>query len=290
MTLSTLFLALGATFCWATTWVLMKAGVDKMGRTALGFTRPWFGLLFIVPYAWATHGFAFGSMSLVWIGLATGTLNAVVGVAFFYFALENGSMHETNILAGTNPFWGALGVILILGEPAHWTSFFAASLIVAGTFFLAQRSKPSHRPRSLLPTLAALVAGVLWGVTVAVPGKYCMEQGMSPIAFQFLFTAAGAIGWTVIAAPQLIRRELRITRQGMRISLISAFTGFFLGWILWLLAMRITDASIMAPLNGLTMFFSVLLGAIFFREPVTRRITIGGTLMLAGVTVIGLFA
>jgi drug/metabolite transporter (DMT)-like permease len=76
----------------------------------------------------------------------------------------------------------------------------------------------------------------------------------------------------------------------MRISLISAFTGFFLGWILWLLAMRITDASIMAPLNGLTMFFSVLLGAIFFREPVTRRITIGGTLMLAGVTVIGLFA
>ncbi len=290
MTVPALLLALAATLCWSTTWVLMKAGVDRMDRTTLGFLRPWMGLLFIVPYAWATNGFVFGSPSLVWIGLGSGFLNAFLGVALFYFALSQGSMHQTNILAGTNPFWGALSAILILNEPARGSTFIAAGLIVAGTYFLARRSRgDSSKAHRLLPTLAALGAGVLWGFTVAVPSKYCIMNGMSPIAYQLLFTATGAIGWTLVAMPRLVRRTLAISRKGVWIALVSAFTGFFVGWVFWLRAMRQVDASALAPLNGLTLFFAVLLGALFFKQRITLRIALGGALMLAGVTVISLF-
>ncbi len=63
--LGTLGLAVCATLCWSSTWVMMKAGVDRMDRTAFGLLRTVFGLLFIVPFALITGGFTFGSVHLV---------------------------------------------------------------------------------------------------------------------------------------------------------------------------------------------------------------------------------
>jgi len=274
----TLALALGATISWSSTWVLMRAGIKEMDRTAFGLLRPWFGLLFIIPFAWATQGFQFGSPLLILIALASGFLNAYVGVAFFYYALTHGSMHESNILAGTNPFWAALSAIVVLGEPARWEALIAALLIVAGTYFLAQRGPNDKRAHGIAPTLAALGAGILWGFTVAVPSKYCLTQGMSPIGYQLVFTVSGALAWTVAAMPKLMRKQLTFSRKGVWIAFASAFSGLFLGWVLWLVAMRSAPACALAPLNGLTLLFAVLLGAAIFRERLTARIILGGAL------------
>ena len=289
MDILTLTLALGATLCWSTTWVLMKAGVDEMDRTALGFVRATSALVFICVYAAITRDFFVDSPLLVGVALAGGLLNAVVGVWLFYYALGHGSLHETNILAGTNPFWGAVSAMLVLGEPTRWESFAAALLIVGGTTLLAQRKSGIARPHGLRPLAAALAAGILFGFTVAVPGKYCISQGMSPITYQVIFTIAAAVSWSLIAVPRMVRKTLKFTRRGIWIGLLSSFTGLFVGWILWLIAMQRVDASMLAPINGLTMFFAVLLGALFLRERITPRVAIGGALMLAGVTLISVF-
>ena len=141
MDLGTLGLAVGATLCWASTWVMMKVGVDRMDRTAFGLLRTVYGLLFIVPFALMTGGFTFGSVRLIGLAVGGGFLNAFLGNALFYYALSHGSMHESNVLAGINPFWGVVGSILLLGEPVRWTTFAAAILVVLGTYFLVRRRK-----------------------------------------------------------------------------------------------------------------------------------------------------
>ena len=75
----------------------------------------------------------------------------------------------------------------------------------------------------------------------------------------------------------------------MWIALVSGATGFFLGWLFWLAALKRTDASALSPLYGLTMLFAVLIGALLLREPITRRIVIGGTLIFAGITLVAVF-
>ena len=289
--LGTLGLAVGATLLWASTWVMMKAGVDRMDRVGFGLLRMVFGFVFILPFALLSGGAAFGSMRLVWVAVGGGFLNVVLGNAFFYYALSHGSMHESNILAGMSPFWGVVSAIIVLGEPARWATFAAAVLVVLGTVLLVRRGSGERTTEHKLgPVLAALATGVFYGFSTTVTAKLCMAQGMDPIAYQLIFAVTGLLGWALAAFAQGIRGRLRFTRQGVLIALISGVTGLFLGWVFWLEALKRTDASALSPLNGLTMLFSVLMGAIFLRERITSRIVVGGTLILAAVTLVSLFA
>jgi len=286
LTLAAFLLAVGAMLSWALTWVLMKAGVDRMSLLGFGFLRPWMGLPLIGAYAFAVGGVAFGPAPLVLLALATGFVNAFLGTSLFYYALRHGSLHETNILANTNPFWGVVTAIVVLGEPATAVTLGGGALVVAGTTFLVRRRRGEPRARSPRAIAAALGTGFLWGFSAAVPTKHCVEQGMSPIAFQLLFTASAAVSWSLAALPRLRRGEVAFTRRGVIFAFLSATFGLFVGWVLWLLALERASASALSPLVGLILLFATLLGRFAFRERLTRRTAIGGALVLAGVTLV----
>jgi len=284
-------LAVGATLMWGLTMLWMKLGVDRSNWRVFGFLRPWMGLPFIAVYAWATGGFEFGSPSLVWIGLAGGLVNAFLGTALFYIALSKGSMHETNILANTSPFWGVVGAIAVLGEPARWATFVAGALVIAGTVFLVRRRAERKEGASRRPALAAALAtGILWGITTTVPTKLCIDGGMSPVTYQLLFTVSAAAGWSGLLLPQLLRGRIRIERKDLGLAFLSSFFGLFVGWVLWLAALGHADASTLAPLNGLSLLFATLLGVLVLRERLTVRILIGGAFTVAGVTLVAVLA
>jgi len=279
-------LAVGATLIWGIMLLTMKLGVDEMSWVGFGFLRPWMGLPFIALYAWITNGFVFESPTLVLVALGGGVLNAFLGTGLFYYALAHGSMHESNILANTGPFWGVVSAILVLGEPAKPVTFTAGMLVVAGAYFLIRRSKGDTRTHNVPALLAAVGAGILWGFSAAVPTKFCMNGGMSPIAYELLFAGGASVAWTLAAWPALRRGRMKFTRKGLWIAFISSFLGLFVGWVLWLSAIQRVHASALAPMNGLTPLFAVLLGVIFLREPINRRILVGGTLTVAGVTLV----
>ena len=289
MSLAALLLAIGAMFSWGLTWVLMKAGVDRMDFVAFGLLRPWMGLPLIAVYAWIVGGVVFGPPQLVLLALVTGFLNAFLGTSLFYYALHHGTMHETNILANTNPLWGVVSAVVFLGEPASVSAFGAGVLVIGGTVFLVRVGDGARRSRSLTAIFAALGTGFMWGFSAAVPTKYCMNQGMSPIAFQLLFTASAALSWTLAALPRLRRGNLAFTRRGVWFAFLSSVFGMVIGWIFWLMALERARASALSPLVGLILLFATVLGIVFLKERLTRRMLIGGLLVLAGVTLVSVF-
>ena len=290
MDLISVLLVVGATLAWAVTWLLMRMGVGRMHWVDFGFLRPLISLPFIALYAWVTDGFVFGGIDLILVGLAGGILNAFIGTALFYYAHTHGSMHETNILANTGPFWGVVSAILVLGEPARWVTFAAGGLVIAGTILLV-RGKSSHGKAHHLPALlAATAAGIVWGFSGAVPTKFCMTGGMSPIAYQLLFTLSAVLAWSIAIAPRFAKRKVRVERKNLWIVVVSSVLGIVVGWILWLAAIQRTDASLLAPLSGLTLLFAVALGVVFLRERVTAKILTGGSLVIAGVTLVSVLA
>ena len=182
--------------------------------------------------------------------------------------------------------------VLVLGEAAQPTTFGAGALVIGGAYFLVRcRGDGERRPRSrLLARLAALGAGMLWGFTAAVPTKYCIEHGMSPIEYQFLFLCASVFWWTLAAMPQLRKRRIRFSPKDLGITFATAFFGLFTAWVFWLSALQRTEASVLSPLFGLALLFTVLLGAVFLRERLTKKVLIGGGLVLAGVTLVSILA
>lgn len=290
MDLIALLLAVGATLAWGVTWLLMRMGVSRMHWVDFGFLRPWVSLPLIALYVALTGGFDFGSAELVLVALAGGVLNAFVGTSLFYYAHTHGAMHETNILANTGPFWGVISAIVILGEPARWFTFAAGGLVIAGTIFLVQSRLSRETKHSLWALLAATGAGIVWGFSGAVPTKFCMTGGMDPMTYQFLFIVSAVVCWTLVVAPRIARRKFRLEWRNLWVVVLSSVLGIVVGWVLWLIAMQRTDASLLSPLSGLTLLFAVVLGVVLLRERITSKIVIGGSLVIAGVTLVSVFA
>jgi len=288
MALIAILLTLGSSLSWALTSVLMKLGVTSMTRIGFAAIRPWLGLLFVLPYALLVGTLDFGSPKLVAVAVSGSLLNAVLGTALFYYAITHAPLHQASILSNTAPFWGVLSSVLVLGEPAKPVAFAAALLIVGGAYFLIERRKPGASGRHLLPLLAALGAGVLWGFASAVPAKYCLDAGMNPMAYHLLFTSSAAVLWGVAILPKLVQRKVTFTKRGAIVALVSAFFGYFVGWILWLNALDLAPASLVSPISGTNVLFTVLLSILFLRERPTRRAVVGGALVCTGVLLVSL--
>ena len=207
----------------------MKLGVTSMTRIGFAAVRPWLGLAFVLPYALLMGTLDFGSPKLVAIAMGGSFLNAVLGTALFYYAITHAPLHRASILSNTAPFWGVLSSVLVLGEPASPVAFAAALLIVGGTYFLIERRKTGESTRHILPLLAALGAGMLFGFASAVPAKYCLDNGMNPMGYHLLFTSGSAILWGLAILPKLVQRSVKFTKRGLVVALVSAFFGYFMG-------------------------------------------------------------
>ncbi len=287
MDLVAIFFAVGAAFCWALTWLMMKLGADRMPWLGFGLLRPWIALPFIVPYALWTDGIQVGSLDLVLIAMIAGTINVYLGNVLFFYAVARGSLHTSTLLSNTGPFWGVVSSILILAEPVRWFTFAAGTLVFAGAYFLVRPARKVRGERhDLLARLAALGTGVLWGSSAAVPTKYCLSRGIDPVDYQVLFLCGAALAWTIAAGPTLVRRSIRFTSRGVLYAAGSSLLGLFVGWVLWLTALERVDASLLSPLWGLAPLLTVVLSVVFLGERVAARALLGGALVLSGVTLV----
>jgi len=171
-------LALGAMVLWAITIVLAKPALARMDAIAYGFIRPMFASLLILPYVLMTSGLVFPSIATVAIAVLGGSVDMFIGVALFIYGMKHASVHEAGTLSTTAPLWGVLASVIWLHEKPEPMTFAAAVLVVAGAYFLATRKQSKHEHSSLLGALAALGAGISWGVADTAMAKYCLTHGM----------------------------------------------------------------------------------------------------------------
>ena len=279
-------LALGAGLSWAVTQVLMRVGLESMSRPWFALLRTVWGIAFVLPYGILSGGFAFGSLAVVGVATAGGVLNAFVGTALFYYAVTRSPVHVAVNITGSGPFWGVLAAALFLGEPLSLLTVGAAVAVVCGASLLVSPGGSSSEERLPAALLAALATAVLWGFTTAVPAKYCLSRGMTPITYQLVMVVAAGACWGVVALRAMRRSDHRFTLRGVWVAGASSFAGFFLGWILWLTALDRAPASLVSPLMGSTTLFAFLLGVLSFRERPTWRAIAGAAFVIGGVILV----
>ncbi|MBN1859234.1 DMT family transporter [Candidatus Bipolaricaulota bacterium] len=274
---------------WGVAQVVMKSGLLRVDAVTFAFLRPVVALLFIVPYVVFADEFAFVSVSVTAVAAAGGVLNAFAGTALYYYAVKRSPVHQAASLANTSPFWSVALAVLFLRESPSAGTFGAAALVVAGSYLLIARgSRNRQSAGSLLPRLAALGAGLLWGFTAAVPAKYCLARGMSGATYELILVASAGICWAMLAVPRILQHGMQVSRAGWLYVIVSSVFGFFVGWILWLEALGRVDASVLGPVNGATALFAFAFGVLLFRERPTGRAYGGALLIFSGVVVVSL--
>ncbi len=257
-------LALAAALSWALTQTIAKTGLQRLDLVSYLFIRPLFALLFILPYGLFTSGFHFPSPELVGIAIFGGFTDAFAGTSLYMFAIKKSSAHKAASLANTAPFWGVVTAVLLLGERPKLTTFIAAILVALGAYFL-------------------------WGFAETVPAKYCLTHGMTPITYQLILVSTAAVSWGSVAGLRSKNHRLQYPWRGLRIALFTSFTGFFLGWILWLSGLKLALASQLAPIRGGAMtLFAFILSILLIHERPSKHSFIGMLLILCGVFIVSI--
>lgn len=235
-------------------------------------------------YATVTGTLALTSWFAIGMAALAGFIDATLGGFFYLLAMQRAPAYQTATLASTAPLWGVTTAILILGEPLRWEILVAAVLVVSGAYFLVGRrlSIRSH----LTGSLFGLLAGFLWGFAETVPSKLALQHGLSPASLLFVFSCSGVIAIALMTPFLRARFPRHVDRSGIALTVLAGVGGAFLGWILWLSSLNSAPASLISPIRGSTVVFSLVYSVLFLRERLTKRALLGVLLVLAGVVLV----
>jgi len=281
-------LAVSAMLLWALIQVLSAIILKDTSMSLFNVLANAIAMTLFGVYLFFNEGFYYPDLGLVIVAVLGGIFDSLVGFAFYLYALKKTETHVATSLSNTAPFWAVVAAILLLGEAARLNVFVSALMIVAGSILmLSVKEKSIHKIRNQGAALA-LAAGLAWGVSESIPTKYCLNNGMTSFGYLFIMTLTVLVAWTVLMLITKKRGRLSYSARGIKLSVLIGFIGTFLAWGLWLAALSLEQASLLAPIRGLVVPFAFFFSILIVKEHPTKKAFLGLVLILAGLVLVSL--
>ena len=245
-----------ALFGWAMVWVAGSSG-------AVGALE---------PRSW---------LFLILSGLATG------GSWLCYFrALQLGEVNQVAPVDKSSTVLTMLLSILLLGEAAHWNTLLGMGLILAGTLGMLQR-KPRERASSGWGWLPWAVLSAVCASLTSILGKVGISGVESNLGTAIRTGVVLVMAWVMVfvTRKQGELRQIPTNELGF-ICLSGLATGA--SWLCYYRALQEGPASIVVPIDKLSMLVTVAFSGLVFHEKLTRRAALG-LLLVTGGTLVMLF-
>lgn len=276
-----LVLTLGATLCWGSAQVIGKLVLRNMSALLFNGIRFSVAALVVVSGIALTGGF--GNLGGNWpiaIAFFSGVVGWFLATQLFFYSLKREAAHRIIPTGNSYPFWAIALAPLFLGEELRLVLPLSAVLIFVGSSLLvARRREPSYW-RLGVPT-ASFVA-FLWGLN-AILNKYCLNSGMAISALLSIRILTAAVLFNIAIGISGRGKSPRIERNSAGLSALSGIIAFPIGALMYLTALSMEQASTLAPVTGMTIFFGFLLSILLVGERPTKKSVLGTILILAGV-------
>jgi len=280
MNLLALTFALGAALCWATDQTLGKLALRWLDVSVFNAIRPSLMIPLLAIFGLATHSLSYPGLLLMSLAALVGVISWFVACELYFYLMNKGAAHRVLPIGNSHPVWGVIAAVLLLGEEPTYLIFASAALVVIGGYFLMPKGGGTRTERRMIP-LALLVA-IMWGAVLA-PMKFCFNEGMTEATFLLIAVGSAAVACNIAMGIRHLRGGIRLDRKGLGISALSAFLAFFLGQLLFLRALKMEQASVLAPIAGCVVPFGFLLSVLLLGERPSARAVIGMTAVFLGV-------
>jgi drug/metabolite transporter (DMT)-like permease len=280
MNLIALVLMLAATLCWGADQTIGKLAVKRMSVSVFNALRPTFVAPLAIIFALSTNSLSYPGAFLTAIAILAGVISWCVGCELYFYLLKRGTVHKILPIGNSHPVWGVFAAILFLGEEATLFIFVSAALVIIGAYFLAQKEQETGRWKRMVP-LALLVA-IMWGVVIVL-NKFCLNEGVKVGTLLTIEVISAAVACNIVMGIHQIRAGIKLDKKGVGLSFLSGFSGFFIGHVLYLSALGIEKASVLAPINGAVIPFGFLLSILLVRERPSKKAILGMVIVFIGV-------
>ena len=300
-----LFAFLSALFAWITA-ILAKFGIRKTDSYVATAIRTVFVLLFawLMVFVVGSQGQInqISSRSLLFLvlsGLSTGA-----SWLFYFKALQIGDINKVTPIDKSSLVLTMLLAIIFLGESVTWLKVFCMVLIGIGTWLMIQKKAPKvtqPAEASLLePSQAELTS--TGELLPEVRGKPWMLYAVGSAVFAALTSILGKVGiqgvesnlgtairtivvlvmaWVIVFITRKQNTIKSIDKRSWIFLILSAVaTGS--SWLCYYKALQDGPASVVAPIDKLSIVVTVGLSYLFFKEKLSRQALVGLALIVAG--------
>lgn len=275
--MSWIFYAIGSALFAGLTAILAKCGIRKTDstvatalRTIVVLAMAW-GMVFLVG-----SQCTIGSLSAKTLGFLALSGLATGGSWLCYFrALQLGDVNKVAPIDKSSTVLTILLAALLLGEPiARWQGV-GVVLIAVGTILMLEKKDvaPSSVPKNKRWFLYACGSALFASLT-AILGKIGIEGVESNLGTALRTVVVLAMSWVMVAVQGKGAQVRQVPRKELGFLVLSGLaTGG--SWLCYYRALQDGPASVVAPIDKLSLLVTVLFSYLVFHEKLKPRAAVG---------------
>ena len=276
--------ACGSAFFAGVTAILAKCGIRNTDSTIATAVRTIIVLLFSMIMASLTSRLSsLEAISLrTWIFLILSGLATGASWLCYFHALQNGDVNKVTPIDKSSTILTMLLAMIFLGEGIDAAKALAIFLIGCGTLLMIERQETdkerSGKSRSWI--LYALLSAIFASLT-SILGKVGIEDIDSNRGTAIRTAVVLLMSWLMVFATGKAGRIKGIRLKELSFIVISGFaTGA--SWLCYYKALQEGPASVVVPIDKLSIVVTIAFSRIVFRERLSRKAMIGLLAIIAG--------
>lgn len=283
--------AFGSAFFAGLTAILAKIGIRNTDSDLATALRTGVVLVFSWLMAFLTAGVPnFAAISpktylfLILSGLSTGA-----SWICYFKALQMGDVNKVAPIDKSSILLTMLLAFLFLGEGLNWGKALCMVLIGAGTLLMIEKKNVGGQLKAEKHGwLFYAVLSAVFAALTTLLGKVGVEHIDSNLGTAIRTVFVLLMAWAIVFAKGKQKQIVSIDRKSWLFLILSGVaTG--LSWLCYYRALQTGNASLVAPIDKLSIVFTVAFSRVVLKERLSWKSVLGLVLMVAGTLLLLLF-
>ncbi len=212
---------------------------------------------------------------LVLSGVATGA-----SWLCYFKALQLGNVNKVTPIDKSSTVLTMLSAFVLLGEELTWMKAVAMVSIGIGTYMMIQKKQTEEKQEDKKWLLYAIGSAVFASLT-SILGKIGISDINSNLGTAIRTIVVLVMAWIVVF---VTRKQHTIKDIDKKSWIFLVLSGFATGgsWLCYYRALQTGPASVVVPIDKLSILVTIAFSYIVFREKLTAKAGIGLVLIVAG--------
>ena len=265
------------------TSILAKCGLQEVDstvatafRTVVAMVFAWIIVLISGSYAQIDSIDADTWIFLILSGLATGA-----SWLCYFKALQLGDVNKVVPVDKSSTVMAIMLAIIFLGETLSIPGIFGVVLILVGTILMIEKKDVKGMESKGSSWLLFAIGSAVFAALTSILGKIGMEGIDSNLGTAIRTVVVLGMSWIMIYVSHKQSRIHGIKRRDMTFIILSGLaTGA--SWMFFFGALQMGPASVIIPIDKLSILVTIAFSYIVFREKLTKKGAIGLAGVVAG--------
>ena len=282
--------AFGSAFFAGVTSILAKCGIKKSDSTIATAIRTIVVLIFACIMAYLTGPVSSIKMISIktWIFLILSGFATGASWLCYFHALQNGEVNKVVPIDKSSTVLTMILAMIFLGEGIYFSGLTAIILIGGGTLMMIEKKEDEEKKnKENHQWVAYAFLSALFASLTSILGKVGIEGIDSNLGTAIRTLVVLIMSWLIVFITGKKEKLREIQKKELFFIIVSGIaTGA--SWLCYYKALQDGPASVVVPIDKLSIIVSIVFSRIAFKEHLTRKASIGLSAIIIGTLIIAL--